>query len=273
MTQPSTDILTHVLALARAVPASVLRNVAAQIEQHTGGVSPKVCAAITASVAPASYRAAVQRFMNVWMERAPVVPPAGIAWALRAAAKTLAEEQADESIEIVWTGPNPSGLPLRRTDGALLEVINAAQRTLTIVTFAAYKVPAVATALVKAARRREAIRIVVESAHASEGKIAYESIVALGADVKKMAQVYIWPFDCRPVDDAGHYGSLHVKCAVADASLLLVSSANLTHYALTLNMELGVLVRGGTAPGRVAAHLDHLIQHGVLVPLEATKHG
>jgi phosphatidylserine/phosphatidylglycerophosphate/cardiolipin synthase-like enzyme len=269
--QRNTDVLTHVLALARAVPASVLRNVAAQIEQHTEGVSPKVCGAITASVAQASYRAAVQRFMNVWLERAPEVPPAGVAWALRAAAKTLAEEQASESIELVWTGPNPIGLPLRRTDGALLEVIHAAQHTLTIVTFAAYKVPAVATALVQAAQRGVAMRIVAESAHASEGKIAYESIVALGADVKKMAQVYIWPRDCRPVDDAGHHGSLHVKCAVADASLLLVSSANLTHYALTLNMELGVLVRGGTTPGRVAAHLDYLIQHGVLVPLEATK--
>jgi hypothetical protein len=40
--QPNTDVLTHVLALARAVPASVLRTVAAQIEQHTEGVSPKV---------------------------------------------------------------------------------------------------------------------------------------------------------------------------------------------------------------------------------------
>src|SRR5205823_3028004 len=103
MAQPNTDVLTHVLALARAVPASVLRNVAAQIEQHTEGVPPKVCGAITAGVAQARYRAAVQRFMNVWLERAADVPPAGVAWALRATAKTLAEEQADESIELVWT--------------------------------------------------------------------------------------------------------------------------------------------------------------------------
>jgi hypothetical protein len=44
--------------------------------------------------------------------------------------------------------------------------------------FAAYRVPAVATALVKAAQSGVAMRIVAESAHASEGKIAYQSIVA-----------------------------------------------------------------------------------------------
>jgi len=41
------------------------------------------------------------------------------------------------------------------------------------------------------------------------------------------------------------HGSLHVKCAVADASVALISSANLTDYTMSLNMELGVLVKGG----------------------------
>jgi hypothetical protein len=59
LAQLGTGVLTHVLALARAVPASVLLDVAAQIEQHTEGVAPKVCAAITVSVAQAGYRAAV----------------------------------------------------------------------------------------------------------------------------------------------------------------------------------------------------------------------
>ena len=47
----------------------------------------------------------------------------------------------------------------------------------------------------------------------------------------------------------------------------LISSANLTEYALNLNMELGLLVRGGDLPGRVVGHLRRLMREGVLVPV------
>jgi phosphatidylserine/phosphatidylglycerophosphate/cardiolipin synthase-like enzyme len=38
-----------------------------------------------------------------------------------------------------------------------------------------------------------------------------------------------------------------------------MSSANLTEYAFTKNMELGLLVEGGDVPARVQAHLEALI--------------
>jgi phosphatidylserine/phosphatidylglycerophosphate/cardiolipin synthase-like enzyme len=63
------------------------------------------------------------------------------------------------------------------------------------------------------------------------------------------------------------HGSLHAKCAVADRRVLFVSSANLTEYALKLNMELGLLVRGGDLPGRAIGHLRRLVEEGVLVPV------
>jgi phosphatidylserine/phosphatidylglycerophosphate/cardiolipin synthase-like enzyme len=44
---------------------------------------------------------------------------------------------------------------------------------------------------------------------------------------------------------------------------MLVSSANLTEYALTLNMEMGILVRDGPLPGQVKVHLDRLVEQGV----------
>jgi phosphatidylserine/phosphatidylglycerophosphate/cardiolipin synthase-like enzyme len=58
--------------------------------------------------------------------------------------------------------------------------------------------------------------------------------------------------------------ALHAKCAVADARLLFVSSANLTDYALNLNMELGVLIAGGSQPQTVMAQFDELIAQGIL---------
>jgi phosphatidylserine/phosphatidylglycerophosphate/cardiolipin synthase-like enzyme len=68
----------------------------------------------------------------------------------------------------------------------------------------------------------------------------------------------------REKDGHGKRGILHVKCAVADSRWLFLSSANLTEYAFTLNMELGLLVTGGCMSGQVEAHFDRLIEAGVL---------
>jgi phosphatidylserine/phosphatidylglycerophosphate/cardiolipin synthase-like enzyme len=46
--------------------------------------------------------------------------------------------------------------------------------------------------------------------------------------------------------------------------VLLVSSANLTEYALNLNMELGVLIEGGPQPATVEHQFHELIARGVL---------
>jgi phosphatidylserine/phosphatidylglycerophosphate/cardiolipin synthase-like enzyme len=43
-----------------------------------------------------------------------------------------------------------------------------------------------------------------------------------------------------------------------------LSSANLTEYAFADNMELGLLVTGGTLPGQVEEQFDRLIGMGVL---------
>jgi phosphatidylserine/phosphatidylglycerophosphate/cardiolipin synthase-like enzyme len=54
----------------------------------------------------------------------------------------------------------------------------------------------------------------------------------------------------RPVSPAGHYGSLHAKVAVADAASLLISSANLTEYAMqhfARLIEMGILEPMGTS--------------------------
>jgi hypothetical protein len=49
--------------------------------------------------------------------------------------------------------------------------------------------------------------------------------------------------------------------------VMLVSSANLTEYAMTLNMEPGILFCGGPLPRQVDAHLGRLIEMGIFRPL------
>ena len=56
-----------------------------------------------------------------------------------------------------------------------------------------------------------------------------------------------------------------MKCAVADGRWLYLSSANLTEYAFSINMELGVLITGGSTPVQVEDHFGRMIQTGILV--------
>ena len=67
----------------------------------------------------------------------------------------------------------------------------------------------------------------------------------------------------RPLSADGRHGSLHAKVAIADGRVMLISSANLTEYAMTLNMELGVMMYGGPLPAQVEAHLGRLAEQGV----------
>lgn len=184
-----------------------------------------------------------------------------------AAARDREQAARAQQVSVVWTGPETAAIPVRRTEQALLELIASACERLIVVSFAVYKVPEVATALVDCAERGCNVAVVLESEAESGGKVTFEMSQALGSEVAKYATLYTWPAELRPETGNGKRASLHVKCAVADGERLLVSSANLTEYAFTKNMELGLLVEGGDVPRRVQAHLDALLASGVLRPL------
>ncbi len=146
----------------------------------------------------------------------------------------------------------------------MLELVESARRKLVIVTFAAYRVPAVHEALVRASARGVVLHFVFESPEESMGKVAFDPRLALGRDLAERSTIWIWPLAQRGVDERGRHGTLHAKCALADDERLLISSANFTGDALLLNMELGVLIEGGDLPGQVARHVEALVRDGVL---------
>jgi phosphatidylserine/phosphatidylglycerophosphate/cardiolipin synthase-like enzyme len=187
-------------------------------------------------------------------------------------ATARAREQAAraQQVSVVWTGPESSAVPVRRTEQALLELIADARERLIVVSFAVYKITEVAAALVACAERGCRVAVVVESEAESGGKVTFEMSQALGSEVAKHATLYTWPRELRPETGNGKLASLHCKCAVADGDCLLVSSANLTEYAFTKNMELGLLVEGGDVPRRVQAHLEALIDSQVLREIKPT---
>jgi phosphatidylserine/phosphatidylglycerophosphate/cardiolipin synthase-like enzyme len=208
-------------------------------------------------------RARVGEFLQLWESQASGVSADSVLLGLLAACRAEEVQRSQQRIELVWTGPDSHIIPLRRTDQALLQLINEARETLHIVSFAVYRIEAIARALVRAAQRGVSIAIYLETPAASEGRIAFDTIGALGQDIVRCARVYVWPLEKRPQLTDGRHGSLHAKIALADGQTMLMSSANLTEYAMTLNMEMGLLVHGGALPGQVERHLVRLVEQEV----------
>jgi phosphatidylserine/phosphatidylglycerophosphate/cardiolipin synthase-like enzyme len=221
-------------------------------------------ARIAAGISQPHYRSLAVSFLDSWQSDAKIVSPEAVAAALLTAAHSEQAHQQHQSVELVWTGPDVGVVPLRRTEQALLQVIDSATRRATVVSYAVYNIPRIYEALIRAADRGVAITVIVETPDRLEGQNTYDTLRALGPSVAARSSVYLWPLDNREKDGNGKHGILHVKCAVADGRWLFLSSANLTEYAFTLNMELGLLISGGGLPSQVEAHFDRLIQTGVL---------
>ncbi|GAA0523698.1 hypothetical protein GCM10008937_34060 [Deinococcus depolymerans] len=193
---------------------------------------------------------------------ATTVTPGELAAALDAAAATAEHLRGEEGVDLVWTGPVTEEVPMRRTESVLAEVVGEAVRTVQVVNFVAYEVPSVSAALRDAVARGVEVSVVLEAPTTLGGRLDTDCVSAMRAAVPG-ATVYVWT-----EQEAGRRGVVHAKCAVADGRIALVTSANITDAALSRNMELGVLIRGGRLPARLARHLRALVDRRVLSPAE-----
>jgi phosphatidylserine/phosphatidylglycerophosphate/cardiolipin synthase-like enzyme len=257
-------VADEAMLLVKRLPWSVAEATAESLATVEAGDSPSCRASALRDLAHPHYRRLIATFLDDWRRHAAEVSPQAVAAALLSAASTEKAHREQQSVELVWTGPDVGVVPLRRTEQALLQVIESATERLLVVSYAVYNIPRVCGALVRAADRGVAIKIVVESPDRTEGQHAYSTLAALGSSVASRCGVYLWPLEQRARDEGGKAGILHVKCAVADGRWLYLSSANLTEYAFMLNMELGLLVTGGSLPEQVERHFGRLIEEKVL---------
>jgi len=207
----------------------------------------------------------VSQFLDHWATQPASVTPRAVSLAILTAAQQEQTHRDRQTIELAWTGPATNVVPLRQTEQAILEVLNAAQSRILLVSYAVYSIPNIQDAVVRAAKRGVKITVVVETPNKLDVQNEYSTLQALGDDVARCSTVYYWPKANRKADESGRLGILHVKCVVGDANQLFLSSANLTAYAFNLNMELGVLIAGGKAPQQIEVLFAQLIQDGLLV--------
>jgi phosphatidylserine/phosphatidylglycerophosphate/cardiolipin synthase-like enzyme len=253
------QLAQHAARLIKNLPDATRESLIGAIERV--GATP---GSVIASVANPATVEEVRKLLSV---AAFVEEPTRfrqIALMLRAAHQLDELHRGGESVDLVWTGPSAPHSTLFRSEQTLLDLIRNAQRNILIVTYLAYKVAEVRDALLDALNRGVRVMLVIEPEKSDGGGASVDALEALRAQGDERIEVYVWPVDKRPTNSDGRRGILHVKCAVADDDVLLVSSANLTGYSLELNMELGLLITHGEAPRRVKEHFDRLVLRGVL---------
>jgi len=265
MSAGSRFIAQEASRLARLLPSSVVEAVAVQLELSNDPGLATLRGQIAQAIPSPHHRALVADFLDRWNSGAADVLPCAVAVALFTASGAEKHRREGQTSELVWTGPDVRVVPLRRTEQVVLQVIDSAAQQILVVSYAIFNIPRICEALIRSADRGVSITVVVESPDRIEGQRAYSALSALGPTVASRCGVFVWPHEMRLRGDSGKPGLLHVKCAVADGRWLFLSSANLTEYAFTINMELGLLLTGGPTPGQIEGHFTRMIEAGILV--------
>jgi cardiolipin synthase len=187
------------------------------------------------------------------------IPPAELAGMLAAASAAYHRAKAEQDIELVWTGPSSKLIATRKTEQALLQVIDAAESRLFITSFVAYDIASIMNALRKAIDRGVDVSMLLESNDKHGGGVSMDAIGQMRAALPA-AHIYFWG------DKGESYagGKVHAKVAVCDEAMCFISSANLTGHAMEKNMEAGVLIRGGSLPMKLQNHLEALVTVKIL---------
>jgi phosphatidylserine/phosphatidylglycerophosphate/cardiolipin synthase-like enzyme len=258
------DLLERLCKLGATLPEGIGSDLAAAIRKAgTLADQEEAINQVLPRLLPDN-RGLLSEFAIAWQRSAVNLSGAEVAAAMEAASFQERRLRELSSVELVWTGPSTLSAGLRSTEQVILDMISRAKRSIYLVTFAAYRVEAVAVALRDAISRDVRVALVLEDKDESDGRVNFNALASLAGSDRRALKVYVWPLEQRKRNDRGQHGTLHAKCVLVDSDRLFVSSANMTSFALALNIELGVLLNGGDAPRQMERNLTELIRTGVL---------
>jgi phosphatidylserine/phosphatidylglycerophosphate/cardiolipin synthase-like enzyme len=247
-------LLDAVVDLVALVSPAKARSVASALR---GLANPSLAPASHMLAATPAARAAVTRVLAAWAH----VKASGdeVAGMLLGASEARLRIERELSVELVWTGPTTRFVPMRRTEQVLVDLIASATTDLFLVSFVAYDVHSVVTALNEAASRGVRLRVLMEASKGHGGTLDKDLVPMMRESVPS-AEIFTWRERVEPFVD----GKVHAKVAVVDGTRAFITSANLTGYALQRNMEAGVLINAGPVPKTLNDHLQALIDLRVI---------
>ena len=264
-----------VFQTVETLPSVVILQIVSELENLSERLDDKNAAEIFVSQSLAKIserfpnpaaRYAVEKLFDGWQEEKktnPVLTVREIASALRILDFNRRKTKDRQRIELVWTGP-ASRIPVRQTRQVLSQLINNAQKELLIVSFVVFKIPEILELLKNALQRGVKITCILESPEESDGKIIFQGFADFEVEILRQIKILVWSKDMRPINADGKIGTLHAKVAVADQNISFISSANLTLNAMTLNMELGLLLHDDTTAREIVKHFEQLVQNEIL---------
>lgn len=242
-------LLDAVVDLVGLIPPTKVRFIATALQglaSSSDAPSPNKLA----ETPPA--RAAVKRVLAAWSRVS--IKGDEVAGMLLGAGEARRRVEQELAIELVWTGPKTEFVPTRQTEQVLLDLIASARDDLFLVSFVAYGVDSVVTALNDAASRGVRLRLLFEASASHGGTLNYDPAAVMRKAVPT-AELFRWIK--KPEQFAG--GKVHAKVVVVDGRRAFITSANLSDHALERNMEAGVLIGGGPVPRTLSEHLQALI--------------
>lgn len=243
------ELLDAIAALVSLVSPEKVQAIAARVRRTDAS---KAASTLPSVVGTPVASTVVEQLAAAWQNTE--VGSDELASMLLAASHVYTKAASEQSTELVWTGPTTPFVSARRTEQALLQVINSAEQSLFITSFVAYDVSTIVKALNAANDRGVSITMLLESSQDHGGSINIDVIGKMRGLVPG-AQLYAWRDKTADFAD----GRVHAKVAVADIVSCFITSANLTGYAMDKNMEAGVLISGGRIPRLLCDHLQSLV--------------
>lgn len=259
-------LIERIVALGSSFAPPLLEELADRIEQQ-----PSLDAGCVQAVSARTVNPALREQVHAIFEAAvgsTHVTPAVLAAMLRTSVASLSAMRHDGRPELVWTGTALPGLPTRRTEQALVEVIESAHEELWIASFAAFSFDSFFEALAKAAERGVRAHLLLEEHDEGTRRVEPERRFLDRLRRTESTRRYEWARERRTRAEGGRAGLMHAKVVLADGSIALITSANLTDSAMILNMEVGVLIHGGQLPRTLQALFRRLVTEAVIVPID-----
>jgi cardiolipin synthase A/B len=262
-----TDAFIRLSELALAIAdTSGLESVCSALEG--GRLNRGSTAAMRAALAEgnATLESCIRSLQEAWTLAGDELSAQALALVLRTSVASVVAFRRQVSLtQVVWTGPKVEGSFLRATREVVREILRGAKAELLVVGYwiAARDdgegiIEEIIASLGNAMTRGVTVSVVVDERVRPDGRDNRRILMSVWPPGVALPKLLTWRL---PPGD--QHLKLHAKVLVADRREALVTSANLTSYAMDRNMEMGVRIIGHPAVD-IAKHFDLLAADGVL---------
>jgi cardiolipin synthase len=208
----------------------------------------------------------ILRLQDVWGLDLEGMSASDLGISLQVAASAIKNERAASTkTQVVWSGPEVGGSYVRATREVVREIVRNAQREMIVVGYwiagredGEGIIHELIQLLSDAVTRGVVLTVVLDERQRADGTDNRRVLTDLWPDSTPFPRLLTWR-----IPPGEKHLKLHAKVMVADANDALVTSANLTWYAMDRNIEMGIRVTGQPA-AVIASHIKLLDQNEIL---------